>query len=308
MDILKHNGVIVVNIDSVTWQDILEHKTLSYPQLMVDLGNLKRSKSKQNTGSFYGNPVLYHYQLKNLLNCRRQNSPTLKELWDDPDERSKLLKQTAQLGRKGPSPAGNIFEAFRINRGSIVMFKASVAKHVYDYCRSKSVVDPCAGWGGRMLGAWAMGIDYTGIDTNINLKSAYEDMMLLLDDYDDLGELFVVPRGKLKMLWQDALKVDYSEIEYDTILTSPPYVNLEVYEHMTEWRAKKDFYCDFLLPLWHKTWDNLPKGGHSCWNISPTMFDDVMKLGMISPTDEIDLVQQLGDAHKRQDKIYIWKK
>ena len=30
------------------------------------------------------------------------------------------------------------------------------------------VLDP-AGWGGRMLGAWALGIDYTGIDTNINM-------------------------------------------------------------------------------------------------------------------------------------------
>ena len=49
------------------------------------------------------------------------------------------------------------------------------------------MLDPTAGWGGRMLGAWALGIDYTGVDTNTNMKIAYDNMMDMLDEYNNMG-------------------------------------------------------------------------------------------------------------------------
>ena len=90
------------------------------------------------------------------------------------------------------------------------------------------MLDPTAGWGGRMLGAWALGIDYTGIDTNVNMKPAYDSMIEMLNS--KTPAIFEEP--KLQMLWQSALDVDFSTLDYDFVLTSPPYVNLEIYEHM----------------------------------------------------------------------------
>jgi hypothetical protein len=53
------------------------------------------------------------------------------------------------------------------------------------------VFDPCAGWGGRLLGAMARDIDYTGIDTNTNLRDAYTELMKTFEtkkqDRYDLG-------------------------------------------------------------------------------------------------------------------------
>lgn len=116
------------------------------------------------------------------------------------------------------------------------------------------------------------------------------------------------------MIWQSALDVDFSVIEYDFVLTSPPYVNLEIYEHMAQWESDEKFYVEFFIPIWKKCVDNIKKGGHVCFNISPKMYNDALTFGLPKCDDEEDLLQQMGQkvkslkkGKKKQDKIYIWK-
>lgn len=300
------------NLDQVTLTDIENHKLISDNELRSDLGKLKSVDVTANRNNFYGNPFLYHYQFKNLLRCKRDKGKTIYEIWADPVEQKKLIEQTIKKNRGGKTAAGNVYEAFRINTGSIVMFKSSTAKYIYQKYGATKVLDPTAGWGGRMLGAWALGIDYTGIDTNINMKPAYDAMIEFLNSYDNnLGSLFEIDNGsKLDMLWQSALDVDYSAIDYDFVLTSPPYVNLELYENMTPWKSNEAFYTEFFIPIWQKCIDNIRSGGHVCFNISPKMYDDAVKFGLPTCDIEEDLLQQLGQqtGKKKQDKIYIWKK
>jgi len=267
----------------------------------------------ENANNFYGNPFLYHFQFKNLLNCKREKGKTIYEIYNDPEQWEKLLEQTRQRNRGGRSAASNIFECFRINLGSIVMFKSTTAKYLYHKYKATSVLDPTAGWGGRMLGAWALDIDYTGIDTNINMKPAYDSMIEFLDEYDT-SSWFDWDKSKLNMIWESALDVDFSTIDYDFVLTSPPYVNLEIYENMTPWESDQAFYTEFFIPIWKKCVDNIKAGGTVCFNISPKMYDDAVKFGLTPCDDEEDLLQQMGQRQedldvgvKKQDKIYIWK-
>jgi len=249
------------------------------------------------------------------LNCKREKGKTIYEIYNDKEEWDKLIDSTRKRNRGGRTAAGNVFEAFRINLGSVVMFKATTAKYLYQKYNAKSVLDPTAGWGGRMLGAWALDIDYTGIDTNTEMKQAYDDMMEFLDKKNDFSsDLFEVEKPNLKMIWQSALDVDFSEIEYDMVLTSPPYVNLELYEHMEPWESNEAFYKQFFIPLWQKCIDNIKKGGVVCFNISPKMYEDALANGLTPCDDEEDLLQQMGQRQedlkkgkKKQDKIYIWQ-
>lgn len=298
---------INTNLQSVTLGDIEDHKIITTKELNRDLDNLRKFHADYNTNNFYGNPVLYHFQFKNLLKCRRENGKTIYEVWVDPEQREKLLDQTRLRNRGGRTAAGNIFECFRINTGSVVMFKSTTAKYLYKKFNATQVLDPTAGWGGRMLGAWALGIDYTGIDTNIELRPAYDAMMNYLQDYDNT-DFFQFNNSRLEMKWQSCLDVDFSTISYDFVLTSPPYINMEIYEHMTEWESKQSFYVDFFIPLWQKCCDHIKPGGHVCFNISPKMFDEATGFGLPSPHIQEDLLQQLGQqtGKKKQDKIYIW--
>lgn len=293
-------------IDDVTIEQIEDHKLISQEELNKDLENLFGYDASENRNNFYGNPFLYHFQFKNLIKCHREGGDTIYDIYNDKDKWNKLIDSAKKRNRGGRTAAGNVYECFRINLGSVVMFKSTTAKYLYQKYNATSVLDPTAGWGGRMLGAWALGIDYTGIDTNVNMKPAYDSMIEMLNN--KTPAIFEQP--KLEMLWQSALDVDFSNIDYDFVLTSPPYVNLEIYEHMEPWESDEKFYVDFFIPLWQKCMDNIKPGGTICFNISPKMYEDAVSFGLPVCEDEEDLKQQLGQqtGKKKQDKIYIWFK
>lgn len=302
------------NLESLTIDDIVDHKRVSVEELKADLFALDSYNGEQNANNFAGNKFLYHYQFANLLHCTRERSgrprETIYEIWADPEKRAHLIEQTRLRDRGGRVPANNVFEAYRINTGSIVMFKAVTAKYLYLKYGATRVLDPTAGWGGRMLGAWSLGIDYTGIDTNTNMKPAYDEMVSFLHNFNEIDNpLFEVKStSNLQMIWDSALTVDFGQIDYDFVLTSPPYANMELYEKMRPWESDQAFYQTFLIPLWEKCCANIKKGGKVALNISPKMYEDSLKLGLPACDLEEDLLQQMGQAkgRKKQDKIYIW--
>ena len=303
------------HLDSVTIEDIENHKLIDTKDLQTDLKNLRVFDASRNNNNFYGNPFLYHFQFKNLLKCHREGGKTIYDVYNDKIQWDKLLEETRKRNRGGRTAAGNVFECFRINLGSVVMFKSTTAKYLYQKYRAKSVLDPTAGWGGRMLGAWALDIDYTGIDTNTNLKPAYDKMIEFLDQENGFASnLFEADNSKLEMIWQSCLDVDFSKIDYDFVLTSPPYINLELYENMEPWQSDEAFYKEFFIPLWQKCVDNIKQGGHVAFNISPKMYEDALKHGLKPCDEDEDLKQQMGQRQedlkkgkKKQDKIYVWK-
>jgi len=305
-----------LSLDSVTISDIENHKILSTLELQKDLDRLKSFPAVQNSNNFTGNQFLYHFQLKNLMRCRRIDGKTLYDIAEDPVKWDKLIQNTKARNRGGKTAAGNVFECFRINLGSVVMFKSSTAKYLYKKYNAKSVLDPTAGWGGRMLGAWSLGIDYTGIDTNVEMKDSYDRMISFLNKETSSEDSILEKTSNfsLKMIWESCLDVDFSKIDYDFVLTSPPYINLEIYEHMELWESEKSFYTTFLIPLWKKCCDNIKPGGHVAFNISPKMYEDALKYGLTECHESEDLKQQMGNRHndikkgnKKQDKIYVWK-
>jgi len=304
-----------LHLSSVTLSDIENHKNITTKELRKDLDNLNKFDASTNANNFAGNPFLYHYQFKNLLKCRREDGKTIYDIAADQTQWDKLIENTKVRNRGGRTAAGNVFECFRINLGSVVMFKSTTAKYLYKKYKAKNVLDPTAGWGGRMLGAWSLGINYTGIDTNIEMKPAYDDMMSFLKAETGFDNaLFEVDNGsKLNMIWQSCLDVDFSQLEYDFVLTSPPYVNLELYEHMTPWQKDEDFYKNFFIPLHTKCVTYIKKGGNVAFNISPKMYEDALKFGLTPCDEEEDLKQQMGQkanslkaGKKKQDKIYVW--
>jgi hypothetical protein len=312
---LSRRDTINDRLELLTIADIVNHKRVSRAELKEDLFNLDSYNGEQNANNFAGNRFLYHFQFANLLHCTRERSgrprETIYEIWADPEKRAHLIEQTRLRDRGGRVPANNVFEAYRINTGSIVMFKAVTAKYLYLRYGATRVLDPTAGWGGRMLGAWSLGIDYTGIDLNVEMKSAYDEMMAFLHNFNEIDNpLFEVrSTSKLEMIWDSALNVDFSKIDYDFVLTSPPYINMELYRNMPPWATDQAFYEDFFIPLFDKCRAHIRKGGTVCFNISPKMYDDALTYGLPACDSEEDLLQRMGQAkgRKKQDKIYIWR-
>ena len=122
---------INLHLNSVTVQDIENHKNIDTRALRKDLDNLNKFDASSNANNFAGNPFLYHYQFKNLLECRREDGKTIYDIAADPVQWNKLIENTRVRNRGGRTAAGNVFECFRINLGSVVMFKSTTAKYLY---------------------------------------------------------------------------------------------------------------------------------------------------------------------------------
>lgn len=286
-----------------TIEDIENCKDIDHDKVCKDFINLCKFEADTNPKKFCGNKILYNYQFRNLLKCKREKGKTLYEIFDDEELKEKLWRDSVKRNRRDkapyPSPT-DVYEANRINSGAIVFFKASTAKYIYKKFNAKSVLDFTMGWGGRMLGAQSLDINYIGIDTNENLKEGYEKMI------KDIGFT-----KKPLLIWYNCLNIDYSQLDYDLILTSPPYINMELYENMTPFENDNKYYNEFLIPMMDKTFKYLKDGGRMCINISPKMYKDLTtKYGYRECDETEDLRQQMGQNFvvKSQDYIYIWKK
>jgi len=310
-----------------TLDQILRCKDYTEEELQKDFANLVDFKATTNPRKWAGNKIIYHAQLRNMLKCRRGNKgyQTMEEIFADPTKRDKLWASTIQRNRRKkatiPSEV-DVYECHRLNGGAIVSFKATTAKYIYKRYNAHYVLDPCAGWGGRALGLEALAAtgsvehrSYTGYDTNIEMREAYEEIVRIAEESPWGME------SEFDMRWMSCLDGDFTDKEYDIVLTSPPYGNMELYEHMRPWKDDKDFTDTFMVPLMLKLFreTNCP----ICINISPKLYKlltterplkDSPKFGKGIPyirecDEKIDLRQQMGQQFKTksQDYIYVWK-
>tara|TARA_R110000803_G_scaffold4058_1_gene13945 strand:- start:560 stop:1858 length:1299 start_codon:yes stop_codon:yes gene_type:complete len=296
--------------------EILTCKSIDLAVVWRDYRLLVKFDAETNPRKFVGNKTIYQYQFAELLKCRRgsKNYKTIEEWFADPELKEKLWKDAIHRNRRDkalyPNPS-DVYECHRINNGAIVPFKASTAKYIYKKFNATSVLDPTMGWGGRMLGATSLGINYIGFDTNTDLRPGYEKMIQGLCDCP-----IFFREEDIQLFWESSLNEDIiSTLDYDMVLTSPPYEEkdnyMEVYSHMTPWQSEEQFYTEFLIPLIDLCHKYLKDGGKSCWNISPKMYKKLTKKYNYPECDsQEDLRQQLGQQYKTksQDYIYIWTK
>jgi hypothetical protein len=290
-----------------TFDEVEACKDISTEKAILNYQTLVEFPAENNPRKFCGNPVIYKYQFRNLLNCRREGKSykILKEWFDDPELRQKLWNDTVKRNRRDKCPFPNstdVYECHRINNGAIVPFKASTAKYIYKKYEARSVLDPTMGWGGRLLGASSLGINYIGFDTNMKLKEGYENMI------SDLN----LDTDEIHLNWCSSLDEDIiKKLDYDFVFTSPPYSNMELYEGMSPFESEHIFFTEFLIPLMNLTMKYLKEGGKLCYNISPKMYKTLTKKYSYPECDfKEDLRQQLGKQYKTksQDYVYIWEK
>lgn len=97
-----------------------------------------------------------------------------------------------------------------------------------------TVLDPCAGYGGRLLAALVGGYRYVGIDAEARTVAGLRKLATLVSD-------FVTGTADLHCALSE--EFDYSGVRADLVLTSPPYFNQERYSEDS--RQSSVRYADF---------------------------------------------------------------
>ena len=161
-----------------------------------------------------------------------------------------------------------------------------------------AMLDPCAGWGGRLVGSCVKNIPrYIGIENNRHLEEPYSRLIDFLRG---------LTRTEIEMYYQDALTVDYSKFKYDLVLTSPPYFNLEKYRDMALYRTKREWMAVFYEPLFRRIFESLCIGGCMGLNVTDELYRQfVLIFGNCSFRIPMDT---RGRNQKYQEYLYVWVK
>lgn len=150
------------------------------------------------------------------------------------------------------------------------MYRPQIMKLACIKYKPKRVLDPCAGWGGRMLGTVAYGAEYIAFEPN---TTTYINLQKIVK--------FLGIEDKVTLICDDARNMkQYNIAPVDMVLTSPPYFDLEVYTHEdTQSITKTDNYRDwadgFLRDIIKLGLDHLNDDGVSCWNVGKVKKNDM---------------------------------
>ncbi len=196
-----------------------------------------------------------------------------------------------------------MYKAFQVYYGSVNIFRPLIAIEFYCMFKPKSILDFTMGWGGRLVGATALNIPkYIGIDMNQDLKAPYTKLVDFLKDKTTTD---------IKLYFTDALKVDYTKLDYDMVFTSPPYYNVEIYKG-TKKQSKDDWDREFYEPIFRKTYAGLKKQGWYCLNVPVEVYERVCIRVLGRATKLVPFRKGKrgvkGGVETYSEMIYCWKK
>jgi hypothetical protein len=143
---------------------------------------------------------------------------------------------------------------------SVTKYRAGMAKFIVSRYSAKRVLDPCIGWGGRMIGSLAADAEYIGCDPDLN---TFQGLQGILQDIDKSAQLYNSPAESILPTLETG--------SVDMILTSPPYYNLELYtsgdQSVKENMSWESWVSNWLRPLVLQCLRVLKPDGTSCWSV-----------------------------------------
>jgi hypothetical protein len=130
---------------------------------------------------------------------------------------------------------------------------------------AQSVLDPCAGWGDRLIAALATRIRYVGVDPNADLHPGYEEIVRAFAPADEPD--YRAPT----LICAPIQTADLGGEMFDLVFTSPPYFDIEKYQGggaMPDGMTETEWLESFLWPMLDISLAHLRIGGHVCINLA----------------------------------------
>jgi len=163
--------------------------------------------------------------------------------------------------------------------GFIQEFPPYLARDIYKFYgldSTRKILDPCGGWGGRMIGASVVGSTYEAFEPS---TQTYKGLLKLYDFIKGMNPEFSAKIWKLP--FEDSrLKSNF----YDFALTSPPYYDTEVYSDeetnsLNRYPSFEKWINGFFIPLVEKTMISLKQEGVFVINLGDRVYplSDVLK-------------------------------
>jgi len=257
--------------------------------------------------------------LEQWLLCRSPRLHRMLERLLDPTVKSK-----ATYRDPNSTVVQNVLKYLQMHMGIGCAFPPVHAKLLADRFlprdRDSVVVDPCAGWGGRLVGTLLVNrrhhVQYIGIDPEQRNVEAYESLKKIV--VDDLANDLAGPRDAVFYSepfedWIDTADGLALRGQADLVMTSPPYFTAENYnpenpdQSANRYPGYDSWRKNFYRPLIHGAFDILKPNGLFALNVAdvkgaPTLVEDARelarKVGFIS-VKSFDLALSLSPGAQK---------
>jgi hypothetical protein len=189
-------------------------------------------------------------------------------------------------------------------------FRPSLMAGFIEFFHSKRVLDISAGYGDRLIGACAKGVQYYGADPNPLTQQGYQDIIKMFGNPD-----------KHKIWFGGAETMPLDDYNPDLIFSSPPYFDLELYNindpnQSTRHKDLDSWFDLFLMFSIKRAYSALVKGGKMCIIINNIRNKPDYVKRMIKEVNKIQGIKYLGVISysegnyqkKSPQPIWIWEK
>jgi hypothetical protein len=238
----------------------------NYPEseLWSDWNRLQAATEFKSGAQFKPGLKLCQHFFRNFWTIKNNRGVSFADCWQDPV----LMDQVRTWGKRSMSKLWlswirrAVFMAGGLPNSSF--YRPHFAKQLCLSSKTQSgrLFDPCAGWGGRLLGTVAAGWHYTACEPN---AETYSNLMRLVEflDIGDSVRLHNIP----------AETFDFTVARsFDAVLTSPPYFDLEVYscdstQSYNQYSTYDTWSQQWLQPLIRSCLASLNSDAISAWNV-----------------------------------------
>jgi hypothetical protein len=198
--------------------------------------------------------------------------------------------------------------SFTNGLGKVTMYRPLMARNVVAYFDAKSVLDVCAGWGGRMIGSKSVDLAnvlYTGMDPCVK---TYNALCGIRDELKLTGVTLINKPAEVALLELP------EDAKFDIALTSPPYFNLEIYSdeatqstsntntNSLEKQSYQEWVEKFLRPVIIGV---IGRVKYSCWSVKNfktdkkyNLLDDVIKTHSENGWKQLDVVFTMSNSRR----------
>jgi len=207
--------------------------------------------------------ILEHYQ-PHFWETESANGESIAKNWNNAELRQKALERTQKHYTTIYKSEIRRNIAFYGKSILPTMYRPMLTKALVKHFNAKSVLDPCVGWGGRLIGTLCIpNTTFTGIEPYTKTFNGLKSIA----DFCNVKERATL----LNQCAEDAL-LTLPDANYDMILTSPPYYTLEIYSHEETQSSERykswDDWCSvFLEVVIRECIRCLKPGGVSAWSV-----------------------------------------
>ena len=290
---------ISTQIKNITKEDITKEMNK-----LIEIGGNACTMSSR---SRIGNNIVDYFTFSQRLNTKGKYNINFYEFIINIDEfkKKKFIQNmlhyydTVKNKNKKKNYYTLLKEVYNICISAINIIRPIVYMEIYTKYKPKSILDFCAGWGGAAVAASALNIEnYIGIEINHALKMPYNNLIDFLKEKS---------KTNINMIFDDAVLVDYSNLHYDFVFTSPPYYFIQKYENNPEYKSKKEMDEKFYVPLFTNTYKYLQSNGVYALNINKEVYENVC-ISLLGPAHDIYPYKKSKRQNSYDEIVYVWYK